>query len=98
MKYLLPAIPTKTELTEHEAELLRLVAAGLTQKEIAERLGISENTVRNRITRLCELCRVGNRVELVIVAMRHGWLDLEAVWRDMAERMDRRARTLQELY
>lgn len=54
-----------TQLTEREREVLEILAQGLLYKEIAHRLGISENTVRQHIHRIYEKLHVGNRTEAV---------------------------------
>ncbi|MCW5898301.1 MAG: response regulator transcription factor [Flavobacteriales bacterium] len=54
-----------TQLTEREREVLENLAQGLLYKEIAHRLGISENTVRQHIHKIYEKLHVGNRTEAV---------------------------------
>lgn len=63
------------ELTRREREVLQLVAAGLSGREIAARLCISERTVRSHAGRMCSKLGVRNRVELVMAAQRAGLLD-----------------------
>ena len=60
------------ELTRREIEILKLVSAGATNKEIACALGIREKTVKFHMTNTMEKLRVRNRVEAV-VAMRDRW-------------------------
>jgi DNA-binding CsgD family transcriptional regulator len=52
-------------LTPREAELVALIAAGASNKEIASQLGLSGNTVRNHIHNVFEKTGARNRVELV---------------------------------
>lgn len=52
------------DLTERERQVARLVAPGLRGKEIARRLGISEQTVKNHLTHIFAKLGIGNRVEL----------------------------------
>jgi len=52
------------ELTQREQDITRLVAQGLTNKEIAERLFLSEGTVRNNIVVIMEKLDVSNRTQL----------------------------------
>lgn len=55
-------------LTPREREMVALVARGLTNQGIAEVLGISKNTVRNRLASACERTGAANRAELVTLA------------------------------
>jgi DNA-binding NarL/FixJ family response regulator len=59
-------------LTEREREIVRLVGEGLRNEEIARRLGISEKTVRNHLTAVFDKVGVSGRLELVVLAYRHG--------------------------
>jgi DNA-binding NarL/FixJ family response regulator len=58
-------------LSEREAEVLRFVAAGLTNIEIAERLYLSPNTVRAHLHRIYGKLEVTNRAEAVRFALDH---------------------------
>jgi DNA-binding NarL/FixJ family response regulator len=57
-----------------EFRLLRLLHAGLTNKEIAQRLGLAESTVKARFNRLYRRFGVASRVQLLTAAMRKGIL------------------------
>ncbi len=94
----LPELKVKDSLTYEERRLVTLVAAGYTDREIARRFGIADQTVRNRVARLRGVCHVANRAELVALAARNGWIDLEAVYREMAPRRLARARAAATLY
>jgi DNA-binding NarL/FixJ family response regulator len=59
-------------LTERETEVLRLVAKGLTYKQIAERLVISHRTVQNHVQNTLSKLQLHNRVELVRYAIDKG--------------------------
>ncbi len=59
-------------LTDREAEVLRLVAKGLSCRRIAERLVISHRTVRNHVRNTPGKLHLHNRVELVRYAMSRG--------------------------
>jgi len=59
-------------LTEREGHVLRHVAAGLSNKQIAKRLGLSQNTVRNHLSRAFNKLGASNRTEAVMTAMRRG--------------------------
>jgi DNA-binding NarL/FixJ family response regulator len=66
--------PTREEnrLTERETEVLRLVAKGLSYKDIAERLFISHRTVQNHVQNTLRKLQLHNRVHLVRYAMERG--------------------------
>jgi two-component system, NarL family, nitrate/nitrite response regulator NarL len=59
-----PALP---ELTEREAQVLEQVARGLTNKEIARALSLSEKTVKHHMTNVMQKLQVRNRVEAAMV-------------------------------
>lgn len=61
-----------TTLSSREAFVLRQVAVGLSNKQIARRLGISEKTVRNHLSRVFGKLRATNRTEAVMNAIRIG--------------------------
>jgi len=53
-------------LTERQRETVKWLAQGLSNKQIATQLGISEQTVKNHITGAMRACQVNNRVQLAI--------------------------------
>lgn len=59
-------------LTEREVEILNLIATGATNKEIAERLFISEGTVKNHVSRILSALNLRDRVQAAIFALKHG--------------------------
>jgi len=61
-------------LSPRELEVLTNVAAGLSDKQVAGRLGISPKTVRNHLSQIFSKLNAGNRVEAVINALRSGLL------------------------
>jgi two-component system NarL family response regulator len=63
-------------LTERELEVLRLVARGLGNREIAAQLFISENTVKNHVRNILEKLQLHSRMEAVVYAVREKILDL----------------------
>ncbi len=65
------------ELSDRETEVLRFIALGYSNKEIAARLKISVKTVETYKTRSMEKLGVRTRVEIVRYATRRGWLDAE---------------------
>jgi two-component system nitrate/nitrite response regulator NarL len=58
------------ELTERESEILNLVVRGLTNREIGERLHLSEKTIKHYITNILEKLHVRSRVEAAMLAVR----------------------------
>ncbi|GAA0464976.1 DNA-binding response regulator [Actinoplanes capillaceus] len=66
--------PAPPALSAREAEVLRLVAAGLTNAEIGKRLFISEATVKTHLLRAFNKLDVADRTAAVTTAMRHGLL------------------------
>ncbi|WP_409472601.1 response regulator [Streptomyces sp. HC307] len=64
--------PRAPRLTERETEVLRLVAKGLSYKQIAERLVISHRTVQNHVQNTLGKLQLHNRVELVRYAIERG--------------------------
>jgi DNA-binding NarL/FixJ family response regulator len=57
-------------LTARETEVLRLVALGLSNRAVAHRLGISENTVKNHVRNLLDKLRLRSRTEAALYAVR----------------------------
>jgi len=64
-------------LTSRELEVLRLVARGMSNREIADDLFISENTVKNHVRNILEKLHLHSRMEAVIYAVRARLLDLK---------------------
>lgn len=65
-------------LSPREIEILGFVSQGLSNKEIASILRISDQTVKNNITSILRKLHVNDRTQAVIYALRHGWIDLDA--------------------
>ncbi|WP_460433218.1 response regulator [Angustibacter speluncae] len=63
-------------LTERELEVLRLVARGMANKDIATQLFISENTVKNHVRNILEKLQLHSRMEAVVYAVREKILDI----------------------
>jgi DNA-binding NarL/FixJ family response regulator len=63
-------------LTERELEVLRLVARGMNNREIARQLFISENTVKNHVRNILEKLQLHSRMEAVMYAVKEKLLDL----------------------
>lgn len=66
-----PAHPVP-RLTERETEVLRLVATGLTARQVATRLGLSHRTVENHVQSTLRKLQLHNRIELVRYAITRG--------------------------
>lgn len=65
------------ELTSRERNVLQLVAEGLTNKEIAAALVISENTVKIHLKNILEKLHLQNRIQAAVYAVRQGLCDEE---------------------
>jgi DNA-binding NarL/FixJ family response regulator len=64
--------PAAPKLTERETEVLRLVAKGLSYRQIAERLALSHRTVQNHVQNTLGKLQLHNRVELTRYAIEQG--------------------------
>jgi DNA-binding NarL/FixJ family response regulator len=60
------------KLSERERDVLRLIAAGKTNAEIAAQLHLSEGTVRNHVSAVLEKLGVSDRTQAAVLALRHG--------------------------
>ncbi|MDT0187881.1 response regulator transcription factor [Microbacterium sp. ARD31] len=63
------------ELSPREAEVLRLVVEGLLNKQIAQRLGVTERTVKAHLTSAYQRIGVADRTQAALWAQRHGLVD-----------------------
>ncbi len=70
-----PKVPTP-RLTDREMEVLRLVAQGLNNRDIAKQLFISENTVKNHIRNILEKLHLHSRMEAVVYAVREKMIEI----------------------
>jgi len=68
-------VPTP-RLTDREMEVLRLVARGLNNRDIAKELFISENTVKNHVRNILEKLQLHSRMEAVVYAVREKLLEI----------------------
>lgn len=59
------------ELTEKERDILKLVGEGLTNREIGERIHLSEKTIKHYITNILQKLQVRSRVQAALLAARH---------------------------
>jgi len=62
-----------TDLSRRDREVLLLVAEGLDNKEIAQRLNIAEQTVKNRVSELYFKLQIPDRLHLIRLAKSRGW-------------------------
>jgi DNA-binding NarL/FixJ family response regulator len=63
-------------LSQREMEILMCVARGLSNKEIANQLGISHQTVKNHVTAVLRKLGVEDRTQATLYALQHGWVRL----------------------
>ncbi|WP_433499866.1 response regulator [Sphaerimonospora sp. CA-214678] len=70
-----PQLPVP-KLTDREMEVLRLVAKGMNNREIAKELFISENTVKNHVRNILEKLQLHSRMEAVVYAVRERLLEI----------------------
>ena len=70
-------LPKFQRLLEKEIEVLRLVARGLDNREIAEAMEWSVHTVSNRLRVIFEKLHVTNRTQAALYALRQGWATLD---------------------
>ncbi|MCP4167742.1 MAG: response regulator transcription factor [Chloroflexi bacterium] len=69
--------PTPDPLTEREVEVLRLLARGLSNREIAEELVISDATVRTHVSRILNKLHLASRTQAALYALREGLASLD---------------------
>jgi DNA-binding CsgD family transcriptional regulator len=69
-----PAAPSRGEVTGRDAEILRLLGAGLTDDAVAAHLGSSARTVRRRVAALMREAEASTRFQAGVEAARRGWL------------------------
>jgi DNA-binding NarL/FixJ family response regulator len=67
-----PASRLAGKLTDRELEVLRLVAKGLNNSDIAGQLHLSEGTVRNHVSAILEKLGVSDRTQAAVIAIQHG--------------------------
>jgi DNA-binding NarL/FixJ family response regulator len=67
-----PTDPTEPRLTERETEVLRMVAKGMSYRQIADRLVLSHRTVQNHVQNVLRKLQMHNRVELTRYAIERG--------------------------
>ena len=73
----MPELPRVEPLTEGEMAVLRLVAQGVDNQEVAQALNYSVYTVANRLRTIYEKLHVTNRTQAALYALRQGWVTLD---------------------
>jgi NarL family two-component system response regulator LiaR len=66
--------PQKEEITDRELEVIRLVAQGMTNDQIAQRLHLSKRTVEAHLTHIFNKLNVCSRTEAALIAQKRGWI------------------------
>jgi two-component system, NarL family, response regulator LiaR len=74
----LPRSALVDRLSDREKEILRLLAAGTSNAEIAARLNFSEGTVRNYVSSIFDKLEVSDRTQAAVFAIRYGLADLRS--------------------
>jgi len=69
--------PTEDPLTEREVEVLKLVALGHTNQEIAERMTISQRTVGSHVSNILDKLHLANRTQAALYALREGLASID---------------------
>ena len=69
--------PTLKPLTARELDVLCLVAKGLSNKEIADRMDVAEVTIRTHVSHILRKLHVANRVQATLYALREGLASLD---------------------
>jgi DNA-binding NarL/FixJ family response regulator len=64
-------------LSQREMEILEFVTRGMINKEIANKLGISQQTVKNHMTSILKKLNVNDRTQAAVMALRRGWVRLD---------------------
>jgi NarL family two-component system response regulator LiaR len=68
---------TEEPLTQREVEIMKLVAEGLTNQDIADRLVVSERTVRAHVSNILAKLHLANRTQAALYALREGIASIE---------------------
>jgi two-component system nitrate/nitrite response regulator NarL len=70
-----PSAEGLDELTQREVEILELLSTGLSNKEIGDKLFLTEKTIKHYVTNILQKLQVRNRVEAALLAQKSGWTD-----------------------
>ena len=68
-------------LTKRELEVLKLLAVGMYNKEVAEKLNISERTVKNHVSNIFKKIEVTDRTQAAVFAIRNNLIELSKQWK-----------------
>ncbi len=71
-----PETPIFAPLSPREVEILDNIAQGMTNKQVAYALSISEQTVKNHMSSILRKLSVNDRTQAVVYAMRQGWIKM----------------------
>ena len=71
--------PAPCPLSPRDLALLEGVASGLSSRQLAERFGLSEQTVKNALSGALRSLGVADRTAAVVLALQRGWLCLDAI-------------------
>lgn len=74
--YIMDAEGHYIPLSQREMEILEYVTKGMINKEIAHKLGISQQTVKNHMTSILKKLNVNDRTQAAVMALRRGWVRL----------------------
>ena len=74
----IPGDSPRSPLTQRELEIIKLMSWGKRNKEMAYALGISEGTVKNHISHIFNKLEIYDRVAVVLLAIRSGWIEYDA--------------------
>lgn len=64
-------------LTEREREVVRLIAQGMTNRDIGDVLGISDKTVKNHISNILSKLNISDRKQLIVKTLINGWHEMD---------------------
>jgi len=70
-------VNTNAPLTERELTILRYIASGNTNKQIAQTFGVTESTIKNQVTTILAKLNANNRTHAAISAMQQGIISVE---------------------
>ncbi len=74
--------PLFTELTDRETDVLKLIANGLTNSQIAEKLVISENTVKGHVSNILSKLHLADRTQVAVYAWQQGIVNRNSTTKD----------------
>ncbi len=68
-------LPSTRALSKRERQVLDHLVCGRTNKQIAQRLGVTDHTVKTQVTRIYEKLEVRNRLDLLSMSIERGWVE-----------------------